>query len=70
VSAIKISSKVDENAWRDLKELAEESHQSISGVLTDAIRDYVQRHRVRPEVLRHLEDSMTENEELGHLLAK
>jgi len=70
MSAIKISSKVDENAWRDLKELADETHQSISGVLTDAIRDYVQRHRVRPEVLRHLEDSITENEELGHLLAK
>ena len=70
MSAIKISSKVDENAWRDLKELADETHQSISGVLTDAIRDYVQRHRVRPDVLRHLEDSMIENEELGRLLAK
>jgi predicted transcriptional regulator len=70
MSAIKISSKVDENAWRDLKKLADETHQSISGVLTDAIRDYVQRHRVRPDVLRHLDDSMNENEELGRLLAK
>jgi predicted transcriptional regulator len=70
MAAIKISSKVDEALWSDLKELAEETHQSISGLLTEAIEDYVRRHRVRPDVLRHLEDSMSENEELGHLLAK
>jgi len=70
MAAIKISSKVDEAVWSELKELAEETHQSISGLLTEAIEDYVRRHRVRPDVLRHLEDSMSENEELGHLLAK
>ena len=70
MAAIKISSKVDEAVWSDLKELAEETHQSISGLLTEAIEEYVRRHRVRPDVLRHLEDSMNENEELGRLLAK
>lgn len=68
--AVKISSKVDEGAWRELKDLAEESHQSISGLLTDAIQEYVRRRRVRPEVLRHLEDSIADNEELGRLLAE
>ena len=68
--AIKISSKVDENAWNDLKALAEEGHQSISGLLTEAIEDYVRRRRVRPDVLRHLADSMDDNDELGHLLAQ
>ncbi len=67
---IKISSKVDEDIWNELKALASESHQNVSGLLTEAIRDYVQRRRVRPEVLNHLEDSMTENAELGKLLAK
>ena len=70
MSAIKISSKVDPEVWDDLKELAEETNQSISGVLTVAIQDYVRRHRIRPDVLRHLEDSIRDNEELGHLLAK
>ncbi len=70
MAAIKISSKVDERVWKELRDLAEETHQSISGLLTEAIRDYVCRHRVRPEVLRHLEDSIGENEELGRLLAK
>ena len=67
---IKISSKVDEDVWNDLKSLAQETHQNVSGLLTEAIRDYVQRRRVRPEVLTQLEASMDENEELGRLLAK
>lgn len=67
---IKISSKVDAEAWNELKSIAQESHQSVSGLLTEAIRDYVQRRRIRPDVLTHLEVSMQENEELGKLLAK
>lgn len=67
---IKISSKVDEDVWNDLKSLAQETHQNVSGLLTEAIRDYVRRRRVRPEVLTQLDASMDENEELGKLLAK
>jgi hypothetical protein len=39
-------------------------------LLTDAIRDFLRRRRVRPEVLKHLESSIAENEELGRLLAR
>ena len=67
---IKISSKVEESVWNEFREFAAESHQSISGLLTEAIRDYLQKRRVRPVVLTHLEQSMTDNEELGRLLAK
>jgi predicted transcriptional regulator len=67
---IKVSSKVDESTWKDLRELARESHQSISGVLTEAIREYITRRRIRPDVTRHLEDSLAANERLGRLLAK
>ena len=70
MAAIKISSKVEESVWNELRAIAEESHQSIGGLLTEAIRDYVRRRRVRPEVMRHLEDSIEENEELGRLLAQ
>jgi len=69
MSSVKISSKIEEKAWSDLKELASETHQNVSGLLTEAVREYVQRRRVRPVVLRHLEDSMDENEQLGKLLA-
>lgn len=67
---IKISSKVDEAVWKDLKMLAQEQHQNVSGLLTEAIREYIKRKRVRPEVLAHLDDSMAENDELGKLLAQ
>ena len=70
MAAVKISSKVEESAWNDLRSLAEESHQSISGLLTEAIEDYVRRRRLRPHVMQHLEDSIRDNEELGRLLAR
>lgn len=66
----KIGSKVDEQVWEDLKALAAESHQNVSGLLTEAIREYVRRRRVRPEVIRHLDDSINDNEKLGRLLAE
>lgn len=68
--SIKISSKVDEAIWNELKELAAETHQNVSGLLTEAISEYITRKRVRPEVLKHLEQSIVENEDLGKLLAK
>ena len=70
MQSIKISSKVDEAVWTELKALAAETHQNVSGLLTEAIRDYVSRKRVRPVVLNHLDQSIAENEELGKLLAK
>jgi predicted transcriptional regulator len=70
MSTIKISSKIEESAWLALKALAEESHQSISGLLTEAVQDYVRRRRIRPQVLDHLEASMERNDELGRRLAE
>ena len=67
---IKISSKVDEAVWEELKALAKESHQNVSGLLTEAISEYLSRKRVRPVVLNHLDDSMDQNDELGKLLAR
>jgi len=68
--AIKISSKVDKQVWAELRALAAESHQSVSGLLTEAISEYIQRRRVRPAVLKHLDDSIEQNRRLGELLAR
>ena len=70
MASVKISSKVEEKAWDELRAFAAESNQSISGLLTEAIEEFLQRRRIRPEVLEHLEDSIRENEELGRLLAE
>jgi hypothetical protein len=59
----------DTGAWNELKALAAETHQSVSDLLTDAIREYVARKR-HPVIQNHLEQSITENEALGKLLAQ
>ena len=70
MTAIKISSKVDEKVWAEFRAMAEEQHQNVSGLLTEAISEYLQRRRVRPDVLKHLDDSIDENRRLGELLAR
>lgn len=70
MASIKISSKVEQAEWQALQDLARESHQSISGLLTEAISDYVRKRRLRPAVMDYLEDSIQENEELGRRLAR
>jgi predicted transcriptional regulator len=70
MATIKISSKVDPAVWDELKQLADEHNRSISGVLNEAITEYVQRRRVRPAVLNALEKSIAENRRLGELLAR
>jgi len=70
MAKIKISSKVEQSEWEALQAIAYESNQSIAGLLSEAVADYVRKRRLRPEVFSHLEDSISENEELGHRLAK
>ena len=70
MAKIKISSKVEQSEWEALQEIAYESQQSIAGLLSEAVADYVRKRRLRPTVLSHLEDSISENEELGRRLAE
>lgn len=70
MAKIKISSKVEQAEWEALQAIAYESQQSIAGLLSEAVADYVRKRRLRPVVMSHLEDSMAENEELGERLAR
>jgi hypothetical protein len=70
MAKIKISSKVEEREWMALQAIAQESQQSIAGLLSEAVADFVRKRRMRPVVLSHLEASMNENEELGKRLAQ
>ena len=70
MAKIKISSKVEQHEWEALQAIASESQQSIAGLLSEAVADYVRKRRLRPAVLSHLGDSIKENEELGHRLAE
>jgi len=70
MATIKISSKVDEAVWQELRELVSDTHHDVSGLLTDAIREYLQRRKVRPAVITHLEASIDENGRLAQLLSR
>jgi len=70
VATVKMSSLVEQEVWEDFRELARESHQSISGLLTEALREYLARRRVRPAVMSELEASMRRHQRLGELLAE
>lgn len=70
MAAIKISSKVEEADWQALQAMARERHQSISGLLTEAIADFLRKRRLRPVVLAHVETSLAENAELGQRLVE
>lgn len=66
----KISTIVDDKVWQEFKALAAETHQNIGGLLGEALREFIRKRRLRPDVLRHMEESIAKNEELGRLLAK
>jgi hypothetical protein len=70
MAKIKISSKVEQREWEALQAIAYESNQSIAGLLSEAVADYVRKRRLRPEVFSHLEASINENETLGYRLAE
>jgi len=68
--AIVISAKLDEAVWNELRGLARATGRDVSEVLSEVVEEYLARRRVRPDVLRHMEDSMRENEELGELVER
>lgn len=67
---LKVSTVVNKSLWSELRKTAQASHQSLSGLLNEAIREFLQRRRVRPVFTQHMEASLAENAELGRLLAK
>lgn len=65
-----MSSLVEQEVWEDFRELARESNQTISGLLTEALREYLARRRVRPAVMSELDASMRRHQRLGEFLAE
>lgn len=65
MASIKISSKVEAAEWRALQALAQEQHKSISGVLTEAIVEYLRKRRLRPIVETQFAASIADNRELA-----
>lgn len=69
-TSVKFSSKIDKKVLTELKEFAKESHRSISGVITEAVQDYLGRIRVRPAFQEAAKEVVSRHEELLKRLAK
>ena len=70
MKAKKFATQIDEQVLRDLKKYVEESDRSISGVVTEAVADFLQKVRVRPMFRSAMEDVLNEHAELLSRLAK
>ena len=66
----KFASQIDEDVLAELKTYAQESQRSISGVLNEAVKEYLDRARVRPAFRDAVDQVFDENEELLRRLAK
>ena len=66
----KFSSKLDKKILSELRNFAKEKKQNISDILDQAIGDYLTRAYIKPVFQKHLEESISENEELLKRLAK
>lgn len=68
--AVKFATQIEEQTLKELKEYAAEVDRSISGVLTEAVSQYLQRARVRASFRSATDEVLNENEELLKRLAK
>lgn len=66
----KFATQIDQEVLNDLKKYVEESDRSISGVITEAVADFLQKVRVRPMFRSAMEDVLNGNAELLTRLAK
>jgi len=68
--AVKFASQIDERALKELKSFVKETDRSISSVLTDAVREYLARARLRPAFRKAAQEVLTEHAELLRRLAR
>lgn len=67
---VKFASQIDETALSELREYAKVSDRSISGILNDAVVEYLAKVRLRPAFREAASAVMDENEELLRRLAR
>lgn len=70
MSVKKFATQVDVKVLEELKKYAAESDRSISGIVSDSIRDYLAKVRVRPAFRSAMDEVLGSNEELLKRLAK
>lgn len=67
---VKFATQIDKEVLVELKQYAQEADRSISGIVSEAVAEYLSKARVRPAFRNAVEEVMAENEELLQRLAK
>jgi len=67
---VKFSSKIDSEALEALRAHARDEGRTLAGLLTEAVRDYLAKNRVRPAFREAAEAVLAEHDELLARLAK
>ena len=70
MKAKKFATQIDEKVLKDLKTYAHETDRSISGVVTEAVAEYLQRSKLRPAFRNAMDEILNDHEELLKRLAK
>ena len=67
---VKFASQIDARVLNELRRFAKENDRTLSGVLTRAVDEFLQRARVRPAFRKASDDVLEEHDELLKRLAK
>lgn len=66
----KFGTKIDKEVLAKLRDYAQASHRSISGIVSEAVAEYLSRVEVRPAFRIGVDKILAEHEELLRELAK
>ena len=66
----KFATQLEEEVIEELKSYSKQTSKSISGVVNEAVREYLQKARVRPAFQNAMEEVLKDNSELLKRLAK
>jgi predicted transcriptional regulator len=66
----KFATQIDEKVLKDLKTYAKATDRSISGVVSDAVKEYISKAQVRPAFRSAMDEVLEEHSELLKRLAK
>lgn len=70
MALVKVNADIDQRVWKDFRNHAFESGQSIPTLLSEALREFLARRRVRPIVMSELEASIRQHRRLGESLSQ
>jgi predicted transcriptional regulator len=70
MKAVKFATQIDSKVAKEIRAFAAESDRSISGIVSEALEEYLQRRRIRPAFRHAMEEVLLEDAELLQRLAK